>query len=35
MAIYSNLPLDQGSTFNASVDVKDVDNNILVLSGYS
>jgi hypothetical protein len=35
MAIYSNLTLDQGSTFNASVDVTDVDNNILVLSGYS
>ena len=35
MAIYSNLTMDQGSTFNATIDVTDVDNNILVLTGYS
>lgn len=35
MAIYSNLTMDQGSTFNATVDVTDVDNNVLVLTGYS
>jgi len=35
MAIVSNLTVDQGSTFSASVDVTDVEDNILVLTGYT
>lgn len=35
MAIYSNLTVDQGSTFNASIDVSDSDDNALALTGYT
>ena len=35
MAIVSNLTVDQGSTFSASIDVTDVEDNILVLTGYT
>ena len=35
MAIVSNLTIDQGSTFSASIDVTDVEDNILVLTGYT
>jgi len=35
MAIYSNLTVDQGSTFNASIDVSDADDNVLALTGYT
>ena len=35
MAIVSNLTVDQGSTFSASVDITDTEDNILVLTGYT
>ena len=35
MVIVSNLTIDQGSTFSASIDVTDVEDNILVLTGYT
>ena len=35
MAIVSNLTIDQGSTFSASIDVTDVEDNVLVLTGYT
>jgi len=35
MAIISNLVIDQGSSFSASIDVTDTEGNILVLTGYS
>lgn len=35
MAIYSNLTVDQGSTFKASIDVSDSDDNAIVLTGYT
>ena len=35
MAIISNLTVDQGSTFSASVDITDTEDNILVLTGYT
>jgi hypothetical protein len=35
MAIVSNLTIDQGSTFSASIDITDVEDNILVLTGYT
>ena len=35
MAIVSNLTVDQGSTFSASIDITDTENNVLVLTGYS
>ena len=35
MAIVSNLTIDQGSTFQATIDVTDVEDNILVLTGYT
>ena len=35
MAIVSNLTVDQGSTFSASVDITDTNDNILVLTGYT
>ena len=35
MAIVSNLTVDQGSTFSASIDITDTENNILVLTGYT
>ena len=35
MAIYSNLTIDQGSSFLAYVDVTDSSGNILVLTGYT
>ena len=33
MAIISNLTVDQGSTFSATIDITDVEDNILVLKG--
>lgn len=35
MAIYSNLTIDQGSTFKADIDVTDSDGDALNLSGYT
>ena len=35
MAIYSNLTIDQGSTFTVTIDVTDASDNILNLTGYS
>ena len=35
MAILSNLTVDQGSTFNVTVDITDADGNILNLTGYT
>lgn len=35
MAIYSNLTVDQGSTFKANIDVTDGDGDALNLAGYS
>ena len=35
MAIVSNLTVDQGSTFSASIDITDTENNVLVLTGYT
>ena len=35
MAIVSNLTVDQGSTFSASIDITDTEDNILVLTGYT
>ena len=35
MAILSNLTVDQGSTFNVTVDITDADDNVLVLTGYT
>jgi len=35
MAIYSNLTVDQGSTFKANIDVTDSDGNELDLTGYT
>tara|TARA_B100000902_G_scaffold366011_1_gene387439 strand:- start:416 stop:754 length:339 start_codon:yes stop_codon:yes gene_type:complete len=35
MAIISNLTIDQGSTFSVDIDVKDSDDDILNLSGYT
>ena len=35
MAIYSNLTVDQGSTFSAFVDVTDADGDALDLAGYT
>lgn len=35
MAIYSNLTVDQGSTFKANIDVTDSDGNELNLTGYT
>ena len=35
MAIVSNLTIDQGSTFSAIVDITDVEDNVLVLTGYT
>ena len=35
MAIYSNLTIDQGSTFKANIDVTDSDGNALNLAGYT
>lgn len=35
MAIYSNLTIDQGSTFSAFVDVTDADGDALDLTGFS
>jgi hypothetical protein len=35
MAIYSNLTVDQGSTFSAFVDVTDADGDALNLDGYT
>lgn len=35
MAIYSNLSVDQGSTFRANIDVTDSDGNDLDLSNYA
>jgi hypothetical protein len=35
MAIYSNLTLDQGSSFLAYVDVTDSSGNVLALTGYT
>jgi hypothetical protein len=35
MAIYSNLTVDQGSTFLAYVDVTDSSGNVLNLAGYT
>jgi hypothetical protein len=35
MAIISNLTVDQGSTFSASIDITDTEDNILVLTGYT
>ncbi len=34
MAIYSNLTIDQGSTFSAEIDVTDIAGNALNLNGY-
>lgn len=35
MAIYSNLTIDQGSTFKADIDVTDADGDALNLAGYT
>ena len=35
MAIISNLTIDQGSTFSASIDITDTEDNVLVLTGYT
>jgi len=35
MAIISNLTVDQGSTFNATIDVTDTSGNATSLTGYS
>ena len=35
MAIVSNLTVDQGSTFSASIDITDTEDNILTLTGYT
>jgi len=35
MAIVSNLTVDQGSTFSASIDITDTENNLLNLTGYT
>jgi len=35
MAILSNLTVDQGSTFNVTVDITDADGNVLNLTGYT
>ena len=35
MAIYSNLVIDQGSTFSADIDVTDSNGDPLVLTGYT
>lgn len=35
MAIYSNLTIDQGSTFKADIDVTDSDGDALNLAGYT
>jgi hypothetical protein len=35
MAIYSNLTIDQGSTFTVTIDVTDASDNVLNLTGYS
>ena len=35
MAIVSNLTVDQGSTFSATIDITDAEDNILVLTGYT
>ncbi len=35
MAIVSNLTVDQGSTFSASIDITDTEDNVLVLTGYT
>jgi len=35
MAIISNLTVDQGSTFSASIDITDTENNLLNLTGYT
>ena len=35
MAIYSNLTVDQGSAFNASIDITDSDDDPMNLTGYS
>lgn len=35
MAIYSNLTIDQGSTFKANIDVTDADGDALNLTGYT
>ena len=35
MAIYSNLSVDQGSTFSVEIDVTDVANDPLNLAGYT
>jgi hypothetical protein len=35
MAIYSNLTVDQGSTFKATIDVTDSDGDALNLTGYT
>ena len=35
MAIYSNLTIDQGSTFTGIIDVTDASDNVLNLTGYS
>jgi|TARA_B110000908_G_C10252641_1_gene453146 hypothetical protein len=35
MAIISNIVIDQGTTFNAEIDVTDSEGNILNLAGYT
>jgi hypothetical protein len=35
MAIYSNLSVDQGSTFSVEIDVTDADGDALNLAGYT
>ena len=35
MAILSNLTVDQGSTFNVTVDITDATGNVLNLTGYT
>lgn len=35
MAIYSNLIIDQGSDFSATITVEDIDGNIVNVSGYT
>ena len=35
MAIYSNLTVDQGSNFQADIDVTDTDGDALNLAGYT
>ena len=35
MAIYSNLIIDQGSTFSATITVEDNDGNVVDVNGYT